>query len=75
VDALTPGQLASRDRYEAALAAYRARDFAGAVALFETAGTQDAPSRALCERARRMATAPPPAGWDAVLDVKKPAQE
>ncbi|MBS1104643.1 MAG: hypothetical protein H6Q91_145 [Deltaproteobacteria bacterium] len=74
-DALAPGQLAARDLHEAGLAAYRARDFRGAVALLEAAGTQDGPSRVLCERARRLAAAPPPADWDAVLDVKKPTQE
>ena len=38
-------------------------------------GAQDAPARALCARARGLAAAPPPAEWDAVFDVKKPAQE
>ena len=74
-DALSPAQIASRDLHEAGLAAYRARDFHGAVALLETVGAQDAPARALCARARGLAAAPPPAEWDAVFDVKKPAQE
>ena len=74
-DALAPAQLASRDRHEAGLAAYRARDFRGAVALLEAADARDAPSRALCARARGLAAAPPPSDWDAVFDVKKPAQE
>jgi class 3 adenylate cyclase len=67
--------LALRDRHEAALAAFRARDFAGAIVLLAAIEAQDDAARRLCERARRCAETPPPEGWDAVTDVKKPAED
>lgn len=60
---------AARDRYEAALAAYRARDFTRAVSFLE--GATDAAAATLRERATVYASAPPPPSWDAVLDVAK----
>jgi len=58
-----------RDRYEAALAAYRTRDFARAIALLD--GATDAAAATLRERATVFAAAPPPPSWDSVLDVAK----
>jgi adenylate cyclase len=57
---LVPGTVRA---YERALQAHWARDFAGAAAVLETQ-TEDPPSRALLERCRRYANAPPPADWD-----------
>lgn len=62
-------RLAARDRYEAALAAYRSRDFARAEDLL--AGSESGVARSLRERARAFAADPPPATWDTVLDVAK----
>jgi adenylate cyclase len=56
----------SRERaYEHALERYWARDFAGAVTILD-AQADDAPSRVLAERARRLASQPPPADWNGV---------
>jgi adenylate cyclase len=55
--------------YEAALAAYGRRDWAGAIALFETAITlrgEDLPSRIFVERCRNYLASPPPEDWTAV---------
>jgi adenylate cyclase len=52
-------------RYELALHAYVAGDFAAAAAMFGRA-RDDAPSRRMAERCRRLAAAPRPAGWDGV---------
>ena len=51
--------------YEHALERYWARDFAGAVTILD-AQADDAPSRVLAERARRLASHPPPADWNGV---------
>jgi class 3 adenylate cyclase len=67
-------RLALRDRYEAALAAVRARDFTGAAALLEGLVAEDGASCELWERATRYASAPPPDAWDRVFEVKKPAE-
>jgi class 3 adenylate cyclase len=75
IAAASAGKLAIRDRYEAALAAFRARDFAGAVAIVAAMGASDGASRRLGMRARRYLDAPPPAAWDGVFDVKKSADE
>jgi adenylate cyclase len=64
---VAPERLAARDRYEEALAAYRGRDFARAAALL----ADFPPPCVLRERARRYATAPPPADWDGVFDAPK----
>lgn len=71
IASLAPERAAARDRYEAALSAYRTRDFARAVALLEA--DREAAAQVLCERARACVASPPPPDWDAVLDVKKPA--
>ncbi|RIL05764.1 MAG: hypothetical protein DCC71_09100 [Proteobacteria bacterium] len=57
----------ARERYEEALAAYRARRFDEAAASLAPLAATDAAARALAERARRFAAAPPPADWDGVL--------
>ncbi|HUG53986.1 MAG TPA: adenylate/guanylate cyclase domain-containing protein, partial [Vicinamibacteria bacterium] len=62
------GAAAERGRervYEDALERYWARDFAGALLILE-GQHNDAPSRVLAERARRLAADPPPAEWDGV---------
>jgi adenylate cyclase len=50
-------------RYEAAFAAYQARDFAGAVARLE-GSDDDAPSRVLLDRCRKLIDQPPSDDWD-----------
>ncbi len=52
-------------KYEEALAKYFARDFAGALAVLEPQ-PDDAPSRVLAERCRKMQKEPPPADWDGI---------
>ncbi len=61
-EACTAG-LAETRTYEQALAAYFARDFAGALALLR-ARRADGPSDALAERCRRYLLLPPPPDWD-----------
>ena len=68
-EAALPEHLAARDRYEAALAAYRARDFARAAALLAALDPADGATRSLLERARRYCDSPPPADWDGVLTL------
>jgi adenylate cyclase len=51
--------------YEAALDAYFARDFAGAIALL-AAQLDDRPSQLLVERAHKLVATPPPADWNGV---------
>ena len=51
--------------YAKGLACWRARDFAKAAELFETAAGHDQPSRYFAKRARTLAASPPPADWDA----------
>jgi adenylate cyclase len=51
--------------YERALERYWARDFAGALTILD-AQADDAPSRVLADRARRLASDPPPADWNGV---------
>ena len=61
-------------RYETAFEAYLGRDFAVAIAGFETlvAGTPDDIAAAqLLARARRFAVAPPPEAWDGVWAMDK----
>jgi adenylate cyclase len=66
-DAALPERIAAHDRYEAALVAYRARDFARAIALLAAQGPADGATRSLLERARRYCDSLPPADWDGVL--------
>ncbi len=68
-DAVAPAQIAARDRYEAALAAYRARDFATAVALLGALSPTDGATHSLLERARRFCDSPPAAEWDGILTL------
>jgi adenylate cyclase len=53
------------ERYEAAFAAYLARDFAGATALLSPA-SDDPPSMVLRARCEALEAKPPPADWDGV---------
>ena len=60
---------AKAERSAAALAAYRARNFAGAEAIFAALLDQDADDHAaelLLERCRRLRAAPPGPEWDGV---------
>jgi len=62
-------RVAAARRYERALDAYLARDFAGALAqLAEAQG--DGPSRVLAERCRLLHEAPPPLDWDGTFIAK-----
>ena len=67
--ALPAGEVARRDRFEAALAAYRERDWATARAGFE-ACTQgpggDPPAQVFLERLGRLAAEPPDADWGGI---------
>ncbi len=53
-------------RYEAALAAYWARDFAAAAELLAGQEALDPPSRVLADRCRELSVDPPPPEWDGV---------
>ena len=52
--------------YASGLASWRARDFAKAAELFESAAGDDPPSRYFAKRARTLAANPPPADWTPV---------
>ncbi|MET4260504.1 adenylate cyclase [Bradyrhizobium sp. S3.12.5] len=52
--------------YASGLACWRARDFAKAAELFESAAGDDPPCRYFAKRARTLAAHPPPANWTAV---------
>jgi adenylate cyclase len=52
--------------YDAAFAAYLARDFAGAAARLAPHVDDDPPAAALAARCQRLAAAPPPEDWDGV---------
>ncbi|WP_426412122.1 CHASE2 domain-containing protein [Bradyrhizobium ganzhouense] len=52
--------------YAKGLACWRARDFAKAAELFESASGDDPPSRYFASRARTLAANPPPANWTPV---------
>jgi adenylate cyclase len=59
--------------YESGLAAYRARDFAGAMALFEkllAIRASDQPARIMCERCNEFLRAPPGPDWEATNAMK-----
>jgi class 3 adenylate cyclase len=67
-----PAQRALLERYAAALAGYRARDFGGAARGFADClalAPGDGPSAVLLERARAFAERPPPPGWDGVHEL------
>jgi len=66
---VSPERVAAARRYERALDAYFARDFAGALALLADART-DGPSRVLAERCRLLHEAPPPPDWDGAFVAK-----
>ena len=71
-DAADPGAQEKLDRYAAALAAYRARDFEAAARALEAlvkADPDDAPARALAARARAFSATPPPADWETVFEL------
>jgi adenylate cyclase len=69
---IDPKQLAIARRFEEALAQYRARDFAGALAVFEELAAQDdGPSATYVERCKHFATDPPPSEWDGVWRMKE----
>jgi adenylate cyclase len=57
--------LSLRERYEAALGAYRAMRFAEAVVEW-SALAGDGPARVMAARARTLGTRPPPRPWDGV---------
>jgi hypothetical protein len=64
----TAAQRALASAYEAAFAAYQAREWERAIALAEgiLAGADDGPARVLAGRARAFLAAPPPPDWDGV---------
>jgi adenylate cyclase len=62
---------AAADRFEAALALYRTRDWAGAQAAFNAAldvAPGDSPSRIYMERCAYFMQNPPAADWDGVFN-------
>ena len=66
---LPAGLAEARDLYEAALAAYLARDFERAAAGFQAALAArpgDAASAAMLRRARKLRRSPPPADWTGI---------
>jgi adenylate cyclase len=66
---VSPARVAVARRYERALDAYLARDFAGALALLAEVEA-DGPSRVLAERCRLLREAPPPPDWDGTFVAK-----
>jgi adenylate cyclase len=65
---LTPEAAARRDQFEAALRAYRARDWVAARAGFESCAKApgDPPAQVFLERLERLAADPPGDDWDGV---------
>ena len=66
--------LARAEAFAAALARYRARDFAGALAGFEailSAASDDGPSKTYVERCRWLLDHPPDEPWDGVWHLKE----
>jgi adenylate cyclase len=59
------------ERYEAAFAAYAARDFAKACELLSEQERSDPPSRVLRERCVKYQAEPPPPEWDGALHAEK----
>jgi adenylate cyclase len=69
---LDPALCERHRRYESALARYRARDFAAAVATLRELTAEDpgdGPARELLARAEQLRLVPPPAEWDAVHEL------
>jgi adenylate cyclase len=60
-----PALLAVAAKFADGLARYRARDFAGALAIFEALGDDD-PSQTYIERCKQFIDEPPPPDWDGV---------
>jgi adenylate cyclase len=59
--------------YDSGLAAYRARDFAGAVAFFQkllAVRASDEPARIMLERCRELLNSPPEKDWEATSAMK-----
>jgi adenylate cyclase len=68
--AVAPARHESVERFAAALAAYRGRDFESAEAILADARFgEDAPALLLLARCRRLAASPPPAEWEAVENL------
>jgi class 3 adenylate cyclase len=70
--ALDPAREALAARYAEGLAAYRGRDFGGAMHAFEDCAAVapgDGPSAVLLARSRTFFASPPPAGWDGCFDL------
>jgi adenylate cyclase len=65
-----PAWLERARRFEQGLERYRARDFTGALAIFE-ANADDGPSQVYAERCEVFVAAPPPADWDGVWRMKE----
>jgi adenylate cyclase len=65
-----PAWLCRARTFEEGLALYRAKDFTGAIAVFE-ANEGDEPSRIFAERCRHFLAEPPPADWDGVWRMKE----
>ncbi len=60
--------------FEAGLAAYRSRDWEGAIRHFETARRikpEDRPARGFIERCREYQEAPPPPDWDGIWEARE----
>jgi adenylate cyclase/guanylate cyclase len=68
LDRMPPQEIV--ESYTAGLAAYRAGKFAEALAAFERVAAQDAPSRAMAERVKRLLAAPPVETWDAITSLE-----
>jgi adenylate cyclase len=69
---LPEAELAWLARWEAAVAAYRARDFAAARATFEALGAErpdDEPCRIYAGRCGAFLATPPPPDWNGVYEL------
>ena len=70
VGATDPAWLARARKFEEGLALYRAKDFAAAIAVFET-NAGDEPSQIFIERCKHFIEEPPAADWDGVWRMKE----
>ena len=68
--AVSEAVLARRDAFERALDLHDARDFAGALAIFESLAAADPPSKVYAERCEAYLTTPPPADWQGEFQLK-----
>jgi adenylate cyclase len=68
---LTPEQSASNATYARGLALWRARDFAGAAAEFETLAGMGATAAVFLKRARTFDANPPSADWEPVSELSE----